>query len=94
MPEYIHCSCHRKYINSDESIVINFGFNRLNERYRTCVKCRQSGKGSRDKKILLDPDYADTKRERNKQWYIDNKEQNAMMSKIYDENTERLMAKS
>ena len=39
--KYIKCSrCKMKYINSDEIISKDFGYNRLNERYKTCVKCR------------------------------------------------------
>ena len=39
--KYIKCShCKCKYINNDEHIKSDFGFNRLNERYKTCVKCR------------------------------------------------------
>ena len=39
--KYITCSkCKCKYINDDENIEKDFGYNRLNERYKTCVKCR------------------------------------------------------
>ena len=39
--KYIKCSkCKCKYINDDEHIKKDFGYNRLNERYKTCVKCR------------------------------------------------------
>ena len=85
MTDYINCSCHRKYINSDESIAANFGFNRLQERYRTCVKCRQSGKQCREKRIQQDPEHVDKKRERNKQWHIDYKGRAAVTNKIYNE---------
>ena len=38
---YIKCSkCRSKYINDDEHIKQDFGFNRLNKRFKTCVKCR------------------------------------------------------
>ena len=38
---YIKCSrCKCKYHNNDESISDNFGFNRLGETYKCCVKCR------------------------------------------------------
>ena len=38
---YIKCSrCKMKYLNNDENINQDFGYNRLNERYKTCVKCR------------------------------------------------------
>ena len=39
--KYIKCSrCKCKYINDDDSIKTDFGFNRLNVRFKTCVKCR------------------------------------------------------
>ena len=39
--KYIKCSkCRCKYINDDDHIKNDFGFNRLNERFKTCVKCR------------------------------------------------------
>ena len=40
--KYIMCSkCHMKFINDDEHIKIDFGYNRLNERYKNCKKCRK-----------------------------------------------------
>ena len=39
--KYINCSkCHMKFINDDEQIKTNFGYNRLNIRYKQCLKCR------------------------------------------------------
>ena len=39
--KYIICSkCHMKYINDDEHIKHDFGYNRLNERYKNCMTCR------------------------------------------------------
>lgn len=39
--KYIKCSkCRCKYINDDEHIKKDFGYNRLEERFKTCVKCR------------------------------------------------------
>ena len=39
--KYIKCSkCRCKYINDDDHIKTDFGHNRLNERYKTCVACR------------------------------------------------------
>ena len=41
---YIKCSrCTCKYINDDEHIRKDFGYNRLNERCKCCVKCRDKG---------------------------------------------------
>ena len=39
--QHIKCaSCKCKYHNNDESIKDNFGFKRLGDRYKCCVKCR------------------------------------------------------
>ena len=35
------CTCKCKYINDDEHIRNDFGYNRLNERYKSCLKCRK-----------------------------------------------------
>ena len=41
MTEYIKCvRCHMKYINDDEHIKTDFGYNRFNERYKQCYTCR------------------------------------------------------
>ena len=49
--KYIKCTnCKCKYINDAENIKKEFGFNRLNEKYKTCVKCRGSLQRSREKK--------------------------------------------
>ena len=43
--QYIKCSrCKCKYINDDEHIKQDFGYNRLEERYKTCNKCRAGRK--------------------------------------------------
>ena len=42
---YIKCStCKCKYNNDGDSIKAHFGFNRLNEQVKTCVKCRNRRK--------------------------------------------------
>ena len=39
--KYINCSkCKCKYINDEEHIYKDFGYTRLEMRYKTCVKCR------------------------------------------------------
>ena len=43
--KYIKCSkCKCKYINDDEHIKSDFGFNRLNKIFKTCVKCGSKNK--------------------------------------------------
>ncbi len=43
--QYIKCSgCKCKYINDDEHIKNDFGYNRLNVQYKCCVKCRNKKK--------------------------------------------------
>ena len=43
--KYIKCSrCKCKYINDDNHNKTDFGYNRLNERYKTCVTCRERHK--------------------------------------------------
>ena len=42
---YIICSkCRSKYINDEEHIANDFGYTRLEERYKTCVRCRVRSK--------------------------------------------------
>ena len=39
--KYIKCSsCKCKHINDAEHIEVDFGYNRLDERFKTCNKCR------------------------------------------------------
>ena len=43
--KYIKCSrCRCKYINDDEHIDQDFGYSRLGERFKNCVKCRDTNK--------------------------------------------------
>ena len=43
--KHIKCfKCKCKYLNHDESIKDNFGFKRLGDRYKCCVKCRTKAK--------------------------------------------------
>ena len=38
---YIVCTrCHTKFINDEEHIKTDFGYNTLSIRYNNCVKCR------------------------------------------------------
>ena len=50
--QYIYCSrCKCRYINDAEHIKLDFGFNRLNENFKTCIKCRGVAQKSREKKL-------------------------------------------
>ena len=43
--KYVICSkCRCKYINDEENISNDFGYTRLEERYKTCVRCRARNK--------------------------------------------------
>jgi hypothetical protein len=43
--KFINCTkCHCKYHNNDEHIKIDFGYKRLGDRYKLCVKCRDKKK--------------------------------------------------
>ena len=43
--KYFICSnCKCKYINDEEHINKDFGYTRLEERYKTCVRCRARNK--------------------------------------------------
>jgi hypothetical protein len=53
--KYIKCSkCKCKYINDDKHIKNDFGFNRLNERFKTCTKCRTKTSETVNLKTLPD----------------------------------------
>ena len=43
--KYIICSkCRSKYINDEEHVYNDFGYTRLEMRYKTCVRCRARSK--------------------------------------------------
>ena len=66
--KYIKCCCCKcKYINDDNHIKNDFGYNRLNERYKKCVKCRNRDREYREKNY-------DKLQEYNKHYYSNNKE--------------------
>ena len=66
--QYIKCArCKCKYINDDKHIENDFGFNRLGERYKSCVKCRNKGNNYRENNKDKVKDY-------HHQYWIDNKE--------------------
>ena len=72
--KYIKCSrCVRKIINDDDHIKNDFGYNRLEERFKTCVQCR-------DKKRNMDS-YS-----LYKEYYKENRDAILEQKKLYGEN--------
>ena len=66
--QYIKCSrCNMKYINTDDNMKKDFGYNRLNQRYKTCIKCRNDRKQYRKNN-------ADKMKSYRHQYWIDNAE--------------------
>ena len=63
---YIKCSkCKLKYKNNDIDIAHDFGYNRLNEQFKTCFICRNKQKKKREdsKKEIKDEHYDEIDRE-------------------------------
>ena len=66
--KYIKCCCCKcKYIDDDNHMKIHFGYNKLNERYKTCLKCRE-------KKQEYNNNNYDKILEYKKQYYLNNKD--------------------
>ena len=66
--QYISCTrCKCKYVNDDNHIKHDFGYNRLNVRFKTCIKCR-------DNKKQYMEDNKDKYKQYKHQYWIDNKE--------------------
>ena len=87
--KYINCSrCKMKYHNTDDSIKQHFGYNRLDERYKVCVKCRQYKLDNRA--YILEKG-----RERGKEYYYENHEALLAKNKQYrQDHTEQLNEKA
>ena len=85
--KYIKCSkCKCKYINDDKHIKNDFGYNRLEERFKTCVKCQERGRIQN--KVYREThreEIAERKKEYNKQHYQDNKEYYRTHQKQYQQ---------
>ena len=63
---YIKCSkCRLKYKNNNVDIAHDFGYNRLNEQFKTCFICRDKGKKRREdsKKGITHEHYDEIDRE-------------------------------
>ena len=66
---YIICSdCRSKYINDEEHINKDFGYTILEERYKTCVRCRA-------RKQIRSKTYYEQHPERFKEYYEAHKEE-------------------
>ena len=45
MEDIIKCStCKKKYLNNKEQVELYFGYNRLDQRFKCCIRCRGCGK--------------------------------------------------
>ena len=64
--QYIKCSkCRLKYKNNHIDIAHDFGYNRLNEQFKTCFICRNKQKKKREdsKKEIKDEHYDEVDKE-------------------------------
>ena len=78
--KYIKCSrCKCKYINDDDHVKTDFGYSRLNERYKTCVKCRERNNIQNQ---VYRENHKDEIKEREKQYKKDNREYYNELSKL------------
>ena len=78
--KYIICSkCKSKYINNEEHISNDFGYTRLEERYKTCVRCRARNK-------VNSKTYYNKHIEEIKEHYQQHKEESKQYNKQYREN--------
>jgi hypothetical protein len=70
--KYIICSrCKCKYINDDEHIKTDFGYTRLNEKYKTCVKCRMYKQDNRERILEQGREYAKKHYKENREYHLD-----------------------
>ena len=77
--KYIICSgCTCKYINDEEHISNDFGYTRLEMRYKTCVRCRVRSK-------IKNKTYHENHKEELKQYYEAHKEETKERNKQYRE---------
>ena len=45
MEDIIKCStCKKRFLNNKEQVELHFGYNRLNERFKCCIRCRDYSK--------------------------------------------------
>ena len=66
--KYIQCSrCNCKYINDYDHIKSDFGYNRLEERYKNCTKCRNKAKVYTDTRWEAGCQYRQTYNNKNRE---------------------------
>ena len=87
--KYIICSkCRSKYINDEEHVNKDFGYTRLEERYKTCVRCRAINKINyktyQEKHPEQIKDRYEAQKEEAKEYHKQYRETNADMLKEYD----------
>ncbi len=76
--EYIICAhCRLKYINDNEHIEKDFRYNRLKEKLKTCVKCRESNRKWREEHKEHIKEHDKKYREENKEKYKEQHQQYA-----------------
>ena len=82
--KYIKCSrCVRKFINDNDHIKHDFGYNRLEERFKTCVQCRDKNRNNQDM-------HKDTRHFK----YEENRDAILAQNKIYRENNKEQIQES
>ena len=88
-PTYLFCSgCSMKYINDEENIKQDFGYTRLNIRYKSCIQCRARYLKHRESHI-------EERRENSRTYYQENKDMILEKKRIYrDNNKEKEMEKT
>ena len=52
-------NCRKAYINNEENIKENFGYNRLGLRYKTCIICRNKRAEKRPVRVILSENSTD-----------------------------------
>ena len=78
--KYIICSgCTCKYINDEEHISNDFGYTRLEMRYKTCVRCRVRSK-------INNKTFLEKHPEKNKEYYEAHKEEAKERNKQHRQN--------
>ena len=79
-PTYLFCSgCSMKYINDEEHIKQDFGYNRLNIRYKSCIQCQA-------RYLKYRESHKEERRDYSLIYYQDNKDIISENGRIYRDN--------